>query len=253
MSRPAVASETEIREALRDVVDPELDQSLVELGFVDEVRLEGESVTVALRLPTFWCAPNFAYLMAHDVRQRVLQVPGVCQVRVILKDHFASDEITLGVSEGRSFAEVFPGEADGDLGELRRHFRAKAFTMRQEQFVRFLLDAGLTAEEVVGLHVGDVECASDPHELVVRMGGQRRALRNGVSLAQAYLEKRRQVGLDSDAAARLVTDLAGGAIAAGDLAEYLWRSRRQRVSMVFNAMLCRGLLETRYGRRREDQ
>jgi metal-sulfur cluster biosynthetic enzyme len=46
--------------ALRDVYDPELDESLVDLQFVDDVRVQDGQVEVVLRLPTFWCAPNFA-------------------------------------------------------------------------------------------------------------------------------------------------------------------------------------------------
>lgn len=252
MTRPAVVSEGEVRAALRDVIDPELDQSLVDLGFVDEVCPEGERVTVVLRLPTFWCAPNFAYLMAHDVRQQVLRIPGVRRVRVVLKEHFAADEISAGVSEGRSFAEVFPGEAEDDLEELRQRFRAKAFMMRQEQFIRCLLNAGLTAEEVVGLRVGDVERTGDPHGLLVRVGDRRRPLRHGAALAQAYLEKRRQLGLDGAPTARLITDLAGGEVSGADLTDYLRQTRRQRVSMAFNAVLCRGLFAARYGRPEED-
>ncbi|MDP8923960.1 MAG: iron-sulfur cluster assembly protein [Chloroflexota bacterium] len=247
MSPAGAVSEGAVFEALRGVVDPELDESVVELGFVDGVRLDGDSVTVGLRLPTFWCAPNFAYLMARDTRDRVLRVPGVGRVRVILKDHFASDEISAGVTEGRAFEEVFPGEAEGDLDALRAQFRAKAFTMRQEQLVRFLLDGGLSCEEVVALRVGDVEDATDRAELVLRVGGSRRVLRGGAPLARAYLDKRRQVGLDGAPRACLVTDQLGGAIAAGELPAYLRRTRMQRVSMALNTTLCRGLLEARYG------
>jgi metal-sulfur cluster biosynthetic enzyme len=245
MSQPGAVSERAVFEALRGVVDPELDESVVELGFVDGVGLDGNSVTVGLRLPTFWCAPNFAYLMARDARDRVLGVPGVGRVRVVLKDHFASDEISAGVTEGRTFEEVFPGEAGGDLDALRAQFRTKAFTMRQEQLVRFLMDTGLSGEEVVALRVGDVEDATG-RELVLRVSGARRVLRGGAALARGYLDKRRQMGLDGDARARLVTDERGGAIAAGELPEYLRRTRLQRISIAFNTTFCRGLLETRY-------
>jgi hypothetical protein len=195
------------------------------------VSVEGAAVRLVLRLPTFWCSPNFAYLMASDARQRVLELPGVERVEVILRDHAHASEISAGASEGRSFAEVFPDEAGGDLDELRARFQRKAFGTRQEQFVRFLLDAGLTPDEVVALRVGDdgrIPCG-------------------GVPLLRAYLEKRAQLGLSGDPDAGLITDESGGPIAADDLLAYLRRVRRQRVSMVMNTALCRGLLETRYG------
>ena len=218
--------------ALRGVSDPELDESLVDLGFVDGVRVDGQRVEIALRLPTFWCAPNFAFLMADDARQAALGVPGVGEVHVALKDHMYSDEITAGVSCGESFARVFGEQADGDnISELRALFQGKAFGMRQEQLVRFLLDAGVSADEVVRLRVGDVDGL----------------VRGAAPLAHAYLERRRRVGLSNQEDAILVTTLDGTPIAADCLEVHLQAMRRQRISMTFNALMCRGLLETRYG------
>jgi len=242
---PAVLSEL-LTDALRSVSDPELDESLVDLGFLDSVRVEGATVEIVLRLPTFWCAPNFAYLMAHDARQAALGVPGVRDVRVVLKDHMYGDEITSGVSRGESFAGVFGEQADGDdIGELRALFRGKAFGMRQEQLVRFLLEAGVTPAEITALRADDVLDTTDARGLLVRCGGATRLLRGGAPLARAYLERRQRVGLGG--VEPLITDLEGAPIAAAELEGHLQRCRRQRISMTFNALMCRGLLQTRYG------
>src|SRR5215472_5844386 len=91
-------TEAMIYEAIADVLDPELDEPLVKLGFIDHVQVDGSDVTVIFKLPTFWCAPNFAYLMAADLRARVCALPGVCSVRVVLLDHCTGDEITIGVN-----------------------------------------------------------------------------------------------------------------------------------------------------------
>jgi metal-sulfur cluster biosynthetic enzyme len=244
----SAVSEQAVVAALRAVSDPELDESLVELGFLDRVRIEDDGcVEVVLRLPTFWCAPNFAYLMAYDAREQALRVPGVRQVRVVLKDHMYSDEITTGVSAGQKFDEVFPGQTDGDdVGELRALFGGKAFGMRQEQLARFLLDAGLTADEVVGVRLGDVLDTSNESGLRLRVDGQARLLRGGAPLARTYLERRRRLGLDQGSDARLISDPDGQPVPASGLLDYLQCGRRQRISMTFNAMMCKGLLETRY-------
>jgi len=246
----AVISEAALLEALRPVYDPELDESLVELGFLDGVHADGGSVHVRLRLPTFWCAPNFAYLMADDARQRLLEVPGVRHVQVTLRDNAYAEEISRGVSAGQGFPEVFPGQAEGDdLGALRRLFADKAFGMRQEQLVRFLLDheAGLAATDVVALRVGDVLDASDATGLRLSVGRTERLLRGGAPLARMYLDRRCRLGLPQTDEARLVTDADGHALAADELEAYLRRCRRQRISMTFNTVMCKGLLETRYG------
>jgi metal-sulfur cluster biosynthetic enzyme len=249
LSRPPQAHSPDaaaLQTALDQVVDPELDESLLQLGFVEGVELDRGSVTIRLRLPTFFCSPNFAYLMARDARDAALSVAGVEQVRVVLCDHAQSDEISDGVSAGLGFAEVFTDETDGNLDELRSLFRGKAFGMRQEQLARFLLESGLTAEELVSLHIADVLDTSNQSGLRLRVGGQVRLLRGGAPLARAYLERRSRVGLASHGSMRLITDVLGTAIAANDLSEYLQRGRRQRVSMTFNAQMCKGLLETRY-------
>jgi len=248
VAAPGTASDAAILDALRTVLDPELDESLVELGFIDSVQLHEDRVEVVLRLPTFWCAPNFAYLMATDAREAIRQVPGVSDVEVRLKDHMYSDEISLGVTSGCSFEGVFPGQAESDdVEELRLVFRRKAFGMRQEQLVQYLLDAGVSADEVVALREIDVLDTSDADGLRLRVGGHERLLRAGASLARVYLERRARLGITSE---WLITDLDGGSIQPRQLIEYLRQTRKQRISMTFNSLMCRGLLETRYGEAR---
>ena len=242
---PTAVSEAMVLDALRGVIDPELDESLVDLGFIDGVRVDDGVVDVVLRLPTFWCAPNFAYLMANDARDAVLRQPGVRQARIALKDHMYGDEIGDGVSAGRPFSQLFDGQAEGDdLDALRRLFFVKAFGMRQEQLVRFLLDERLTNRELTDLRVGDVIDTSDRSGLVLRVSGDLWLLRGGAPLARMYLERRERMAISAD---RLITDECGRPIAADSLTEYLERVRRQRISMIFNALMCRGMLETRYG------
>jgi metal-sulfur cluster biosynthetic enzyme len=238
----------EVHTALDAVVDPELDESVVALGFVEDVSVaEPGSVTIRLRLPTFWCSPSFAYLMAHDARHAALQVDGVREVKLELFDHAHSDEISLGVSAGQTFEDVFPDETDGTLEELRAVFHAKAFGMRQEQLVRALLEWGLSADEVVALCVSDVVDTTNATGMRLRINGEVRRVRGAAPLARQYMDRRTRVGLNGAGHAPLVTDLDGRAIESTDLEDHLRATRRQRVSMTFNAMMCRGLLETRYG------
>ena len=211
-------SEREVLEALRGVLDPELDQSLVELGFVAGVTVDGPVVRVELRLPTFWCAPNFSWLMAEDARQAVLGLPGVERVSVTLLDHHAGEEISAGVSAARSFEETFSGEVTEDLESLRRLFRRKAFFSRQERALGRL---------------------------------PRECLRRGLMLGQlpdgpetrAYLAIRAELGLDCFPETPAVTDPRGQEVE--DVEAHLQRIRVMRVSLDANTVLCRGLLRIR--------
>ena len=63
---------TAILERLDLVLDPELDESILQLGFVRSVQVRDSHAIVMLQLPTSWCAMNFAYIMADDVRRALL-------------------------------------------------------------------------------------------------------------------------------------------------------------------------------------
>ena len=73
--------DADVRAALDRVVDPELDRPVTSLDFVQGVEIDGDVVTVRLRLPTYWCAPNFAWLMVSDAHDAVGALPGVGEAR----------------------------------------------------------------------------------------------------------------------------------------------------------------------------
>ncbi|HEV3497301.1 MAG TPA: iron-sulfur cluster assembly protein, partial [Actinomycetes bacterium] len=145
-----------VLEALGTVRDPELDEPLPDLGFVSALEVEGDSVRVHLRLPTYFCAPNFAYLMVADADVAVRAVPGVGRAEVVLDDHFTSEEINSGIAQRRGFQASFDGLADDELDELRTLFRRKALLNRQQRLVKVLLEAGATTAEVGRLRLGDL-------------------------------------------------------------------------------------------------
>jgi hypothetical protein len=119
-----VTTESEILAALDTVRDPELDEPITALGFVSSVEIEGERVAVHLRLPTYFCAPNFAWMMVADAERAIAPI---ARARVILDDHFASAELATT----SRFQDAFPGEADAELDDLRELFLRKAFLARQ--------------------------------------------------------------------------------------------------------------------------
>jgi len=241
-------TEAQVYAAIADVLDPELDQSLVKLGFIDRVQVEGPDVTVIFKLPTYWCAPNFAYLMASDLHSQVRALPGVREARVVLLDHFAEDEITSGVNRGKSFSEAFVGEAIEDLDELRRTFARKGFLMRQETLLRRLHRAGLDEPAIIALRVTDltVDEAADAAFIqregsVIRLDGAGRG-------ARLYLRKGAALGLPQRPHDPLIIDTEGQPIQPGGLQAFMQRSRSVRLNIVFNTALCTGLFRTRYGR-----
>ena len=103
--------EGEVLARLATVTDPELDEPVTALGFVEQVSVGADgSVAIDFRLPTFWCAANFAYMMAEDMRDAVAALPWVTSVTPRLRDHMCADEVNRGVAEGLPFGAAF-GEA----------------------------------------------------------------------------------------------------------------------------------------------
>jgi metal-sulfur cluster biosynthetic enzyme len=216
----------EVMDALSGVRDPELDEPLTDLGFVAGVHVDGGRVDVHLRLPTYFCAPNFAYLMVADAREAVRALPDVREVRITLDDHFASGEINGAVAVGGGFEAAFPGESGGELADLRDIFTRKAFTAHQSRVCDRLLRAGRTVEELADIRLGVL--ARDKE--VTRC-----------------IELREQLGIDASADAPAFVLADGSSLDTDGLARFVRVARLVRLSLEGNATVCRSLLATRYG------
>ncbi len=214
--------------ALETVRDPELDEPVTSLGFVASCTVSEEGVAdVHLRLPTYFCAPNFAFLMVADAYDAVSGVAGVKRTEVILEDHFASDAINGGVAARAGFVRSFEGEAIGELDALRADFVRKAVLAGTDRVCRPLLAQGRTTDELSTLTLGDAPPTADRERLRAR---------------------RAELGLPSgDESPLLVDSVTGAAVGVQALPLHLRRARLTRVSAEANSGVCRGLLRERYG------
>jgi hypothetical protein len=238
-------------EALSTVRDPELDRPITDLGFVSSVAVSEPvlvpssgpdsasaspaaaspsvpssavasptaEIRVELRLPTYFCAPNFAWLMVADARDAVAALPGAGRVTVVLLEHFVSSEINEGVAAVSSFDSRF--DADGSLEELRTTFERKAHLAAQERLARQL-------------------APSCPDLVSVTMES---AMRLAPSAAQAVARRRSRLGIVSSYA---LCDQSGSPLTPDDLPGWLRFAQTVRVSIDGNAGFCQGLLKTRY-------
>jgi metal-sulfur cluster biosynthetic enzyme len=226
----AMTMQDQVWDALAGVHDPELDEPITTLRFVIEVSVAsgdtGAHVHVRLRLPTYFCAPNFAYLMVADAYDAVTELRGVGSATIELEDHFAAAEINDGVAAAAGFTGSFPGEATAELDDLRKAFQRKAYTAALERVFRRAVTDGVPAAEVAQMRLRDVP------------GGAER---------ESLFRRRAVIGLADDDRAPLFVDDHGNAVAADDLPIFLRYARAVRVSIEGNAHFCRGLLATRYG------
>jgi metal-sulfur cluster biosynthetic enzyme len=213
--------------ALDTVRDPELDMSIVELGFVSDCSVDSVGTArVRLRLPTYFCAPNFAYLIVADAHDAVAGVEGVNAVDVVLEDHFAATEINAGVAAHAGFVGSFAGLAEGELDELRREFLRKAMLAAQHRVVQPMLAAGVRPDKLAGMRLGDVPASAD----LDRLRG-----------------RRVELGIPAGDDDPLLVDVNGARVEQDEVPVHLRRARTVRVSIDANGDYCGQLLGQRYG------
>jgi metal-sulfur cluster biosynthetic enzyme len=213
--------------ALGTVRDPELDQPVTTLGFVSSCTVSAQgSAQVRLRLPTYFCAPNFAFLMVADAYDAVTGVPGVQSAELILDDHFASDAINAGVAARAGFVGSFAGEAVDELDDLRATFLRKAVLAGTDQVCRPLVDAGLTPAELTALTLGATPVSPELDRL---------------------RQRRQDLALPADDTSFLLLDPAtGDRIPEASVALHLRRARLTRTGIDANTSICSGMLNARY-------
>jgi metal-sulfur cluster biosynthetic enzyme len=214
--------------ALDVVIDPELDEPITDLGFVHTVDVSAlGDVEVHLRLPTSFCAPNFAYLMASDAKDVLVDLDWTRDVTVELDDHHDSEIINAGLANDAGYRGTFGHEADDSLDELRVTFQRKAHTAAMERCLTALLrtDPGRDVSTL-----GDVVLGQLPDDVA----------------KAALLRRRIGIGLPTAPGDLVLVDHDGHGYASDDVPLTLRRARSTRISIDGNAHFCRGLLRTRY-------
>jgi ATP-binding protein involved in chromosome partitioning len=94
-------SQDAVLDALRPIVDPDFRKSIVDLGFVKNVRVEDSRVSFTIELTTPACPVKEEFQRA--ARERVLALDGVEDVRVSMTAN------TRGAGRAEPQAEVLPG------------------------------------------------------------------------------------------------------------------------------------------------
>lgn len=229
------AQAREVWRHLGAVTDPELDEPLTDMGFIERLEVRNGAVEIAFRLPTYWCSPNFAFLMADGIRKAALAPAWASRARVTLLDHCYAERVNAAVNGEQSFDAVFAEMSDGaDLSELRETFREKAFLRRQEAVIRGLIAMGWAHGQIAALTLAGFDA--------LNLGSQPEAA--------AQKPRYREI-LVGDGLALFPHDLAfvswrGEPLTAPELSDHLMRLRAIRINMEFNGAMCRGLATARY-------
>lgn len=245
MSQQQRIDHEDVRERLDRVTDPELDRSIVELEYVDGIRIDGRSVEIAFTLPTAWCSPAFAWMMAVDIRDELLALAEVSDVTVDLRDHMHADEINEGVNGQLTFASVFD-DADGDIEDVRRDLDEKARAARQYRATTTLSDGGAKPNQIAGLVRGDLAIETDAGRATVRLDDSLSICVESESL-ERYLEKATATGVVSESDDRLFVTPEGDPISPSEFETVHRRGRLAATNMGSQGHICENLGEARIG------
>jgi len=225
----------EVWSALDAVTDPEIDESVVSLDFVTELKIDSSNrVEIEFRLPTYWCAPNFAFLMASDMRDAVTALEWVRDVSVRLSDHFSADLINRSVALRQDFRDAFPGETDDDLSAIRQKFLGQAFERRQELLLQYLMARGYGPDWIARASLSELIGLELDQE--------------GIALRNLYLFILRRMDPHAREEALAFTMANKRPLDNQDLRTYLRKIAATRRNAEFNGFICRSLLSERVKR-----
>jgi len=96
-------SPDDVLAALRPIVDPDFGRSIVDLGFVKNLQIEGSRVSFSIELTTPACPVKEQF--ERSARERVLSLPGVEQVEVAM----TANTRGRNVAPGEPGSEVLAG------------------------------------------------------------------------------------------------------------------------------------------------
>ncbi|ELZ05255.1 iron-sulfur cluster assembly protein [Natrialba asiatica] len=253
---PSPPTRAAVRDRLDRVTDPELDRSIVTLEYIDAIAIEGRRVRIDLTLPTAWCSPAFAWMMAIDARDEIESLASVGNAHITLHEHMHEAEINRGVNENLSFTEAFP-DADDDVEAVRRELDEKARVARQYDAVQTLLEAGLDPDTIIELRGNDFETAeraestgtSDTNETIAVYASDRSfAVTVPATPIERYLEKARETDLVTSTDDILFRTPEGEPIDPGSFDLVHRRGRLAQVNMSGQGGICDGLRKAREAR-----
>ena len=89
----------EVQKQVSRIVDPEIGMPIVEMNLIDKLDVKGDTIDVEYHATTQFCPPVFAMKISQDLRDSLLQVKGVKNVKVIVTGHYFADAINRQINK----------------------------------------------------------------------------------------------------------------------------------------------------------
>ena len=226
----------DIKKCLKTVFDPELDESIVDLGFISNIEIKPNfHVSIELKLPTYFCSANFAWIMCYDSKKAIEKLSWVLDVEVELVDHFVMNKVNKGLKNNETFSSIFGANKANDITKLRIKFDKKAYLNRQSLLIQFLRKKNLLDSEIVNMTLDNLTIfASKFYDDEFNKN-----LRRYKTLKEKLIKNKKNINF-------AFLDLDGSKIHENNLLEYLRTLRRTTGSITANSEMCKILMKERY-------
>ncbi len=89
----------EVQRQVSKIVDPEIGMPIVEMNLIDKLDVKDGNVDVEYHATTQFCPPVFALKISQDLRDSLMQVKGVKNVKVVVTGHYFADAINRQVNK----------------------------------------------------------------------------------------------------------------------------------------------------------
>jgi metal-sulfur cluster biosynthetic enzyme len=89
----------EVQRQVSKIVDPEIGMPIVEMNLIDKLDIKDGNVDVEYHATTQFCPPVFALKISQDLKDNLMQVKGVKNVKVMVTGHYFADAINRQVNK----------------------------------------------------------------------------------------------------------------------------------------------------------
>lgn len=94
-----MTTEDAVWEKLKKVKDPEFGKPATEMNLIDEVQVEGNTVSVVYHLTAPMCPPPFALNIGKQIRKYVSELEDVEKVKVRVQKHMKAERLNERLAE----------------------------------------------------------------------------------------------------------------------------------------------------------
>jgi len=100
----------EVQRQISKIVDPEIGMPIVEMNLIDKLDIKEGNVDVEYHATTQFCPPVFALKISQDLKDNLLAVKGVKNVKVMVTGHYFADAINRQVNKEAAASAPTPPE-----------------------------------------------------------------------------------------------------------------------------------------------